>query len=104
MNRKKLIKFVIATILFLVSIVAPDMAANAVNYSYSGKTHKITFSVDATGFKKLIVKYDGKAVKAAKVKGNGKFKVTVPFKGYKTFKLYGDKQLLKTISAKKYVT
>ena len=54
------------------SIVAPDMAANAVNYSYSGKTHKITFSVDATGFKKLIVKYDGKAVKAAKVKGNGK--------------------------------
>lgn len=80
-DRKKLIKFdigLIATILFLVSGVAPAMAANgntntnAVNYSYSGKTHKITFSGDATGFKKLTVKYDSKAVKAAKVKGNGK--------------------------------
>ncbi|BDR59766.1 hypothetical protein [Lactobacillus xylocopicola] len=52
----------------------------------------------------MTVKYDGKTVKAAKIKGNGKFKVTVPFKGYKTFKLYGDKQLLKTISAKKYAS
>lgn len=61
-DRKKLIKFdigLIATILFLMNGVAPAMAANGntnINYSYSGKTHKITFSGDATGFKKLTVK------------------------------------------------
>ncbi|BDR59764.1 hypothetical protein [Lactobacillus xylocopicola] len=127
MNKNRLIKSrlgLAATVLFLVGGVSPAMATknsssniewrsikcpvNGIrNFrtSYSGKTHKITFSGDATGFKNLTVKYGGKTVKAAKIKKNGqKFKVTVPFKGYKTFKLYGDKQLLKTISAKKYAS
>ena len=42
---------------------------------YSGKTHRITFTGTASGFKTLTIKYGNKVVKSVKVKKNGeKFK------------------------------
>ncbi|BDR59767.1 hypothetical protein [Lactobacillus xylocopicola] len=126
MKQNKMIKFNIgamAAILLLVSGVSPALAAKhrpslrndyvsimmgikRLNYSYSSKTHKITFSGIADGYDKLTIKYDDKTVKKIKLKDNtNKFKVTIPFKGYKTFKLYGDDELLgKTVSAGQYAS
>ena len=73
--------------------------------SYSGKTHKITFSGTASGFRDLVIKYDGKIVKEYKLKKADKhFKAAMPFKGYGAFKIYVGNQLFKTVSAKKYAT
>lgn len=73
--------------------------------NYSGKMHKITFSGRTNDVFNLKIKYDNQVVKNLKVNQNvAKFKVTIPFKGYETFKIYGDKKLLKTVSPKKYVT
>ncbi|MCO6536179.1 hypothetical protein [Lactobacillus sp.] len=74
--------------------------------SYSGKTHKITFSGTASGFRDLVIKYDGKVVKEFKLKkADRHFKTTIPFKGYKTFKIYdGNGHMLKDISAAQYAT
>lgn len=74
--------------------------------SYSGKTHKITFRGTASGFRDLVIKYDGKIVKEYKLKKADKhFKATMPFKGYKTFKIYdGNGHMLKDISAAQYAT
>ncbi|MCX8725028.1 hypothetical protein [Lactobacillus sp. B4007] len=126
MNKRKFIKLNIgiltATLLSLGGISSVVVAKNKPIYekhvfrtpvcgvtnfhtSYSGKTHKITFSGTASGFRDLVIKYDGKIVKEFKLKKADKhFKTTIPFKGYKTFKIYGGNQLLKTISAKKYAT
>ncbi|WP_223896146.1 hypothetical protein [Lactobacillus huangpiensis] len=72
---------------------------------YSGKTHRITFTGTASGFKTLTIKYGNKVVKSVKVKKNGEnFKVNVSFKGYNTFKIYGDKKILKTVTSSKYAT
>ncbi|QYN53896.1 hypothetical protein GYM70_00115 [Lactobacillus panisapium] len=72
---------------------------------YSGNTHQITFTGTASGFKTLTIKYGNKVVKSIKIKKNGeKFKVNVSFKGYNTFKIYGDKKILKTVTSSKYAT
>lgn len=73
---------------------------------YSGKTHQIMFKGVASGFNTLTVKYGNKTVKAIKAKKSGqKFKVTIPFKGYGTFKIYdGHGHMLKDISAAQYAT
>lgn len=74
--------------------------------SYSGKTHKITFSGTASGFRDLVIKYDGKIVKELKLKKADKhFKIAIPFKGYKSFKICdGNGHMLKDISAAQYAT
>lgn len=127
MNKNKFIKFnvgMLAMILLLGGEVVPALAAKnrtantkTVIYrlpavgirdfhtSYSVQTHQITFSGKASGVKNITVKYNGKIIKEAKIKKNDrKFKMTMPFAGYKTFKIYGDNQLLKTVSAKSYAT
>ena len=127
MNKRKFIKLNIgiltATLLSLGGISSVVVAKNKPIYekhvfrtpvcgvtnfhtSYSGKTHKITFSGTASGFRDLVIKYDGKIVKEFKLKKADKhFKATIPFKGYKSFKICDDNgHVLKKVSAAQYTT
>ncbi|MCX8725027.1 MAG: hypothetical protein ACRCZW_11220 [Lactobacillaceae bacterium] len=127
MNKRKFIKLNIgiltATLLLLGGISSVVVAKNKPIYekhvfrtpvcgvtnfhtSYSGKTHKITFSGTASGFRDLVIKYDGKIVKELKLKKADKhFKATIPFKGYKSFKICDDNgHVLKKVSAAQYAT
>ena len=127
MNKRKFIKLNIgiltATLLSLGGISSVVVAKNKPIYekhvfrtpvcgvtnfhtSYSGKTHKITFSGTASGFRDLVIKYDGKIVKELKLKEADKhFKATIPFKGYKSFKICDDNgHVLKKVSAAQYAT
>ena len=127
MNKRKFIKLNVgiltATLLSLGGISSVVVAKNKPIYekhvfrtpvcgvtnfhtSYSGKTHKITFSGTASGFRDLVIKYDGKIVKELKLKKADKhFKATIPFKGYKSFKICDDNgHVLKKVSAAQYAT
>ncbi|MDF7669263.1 matrixin family metalloprotease [Lactobacillus sp. ESL0703] len=73
--------------------------------NYSGKTHKLAISGHTYDISNLNIKYNKQTVKNYKVKKNGaKFKIILPFKGYKDFTIYSGKHLIKTISASKYAT
>lgn len=73
--------------------------------NYSGKTHKLTLSGNTYDISELNIKYNKQTIKNYKVKKNGaKFKMILPFKGYKNFTIYSGKHLIKTISASKYTT
>lgn len=73
---------------------------NKVKTSYNSKAKKLTISGSAAKGNKVVVKYN-KMTKTVKVV-NGKFKISVKFKGYKPFSLYAtDKKGKKVTSVKK---
>lgn len=79
-------------------------ALDQLKWGCSKHTKSLKVSGTSTHVSKVVLKYESSTKKSARVHDNGSFSVSLLFKGYKTFSVYGTNKTGKRITSVKKIS